>query len=433
MLALVLGLTLAAEIRDEERLQNWPHWRGPLGNGVAPHGDPPLTWDDKTNIKWKAPIPGRGHATPIIWGDRIFVLTAIDTGREAKAGDLPKADSRFETRTKAPKTYYQFVVMCLDRETGKERWRQVAAERVPHEGHHNTNTYASGSPTTDGRFLYASFGSYGVYCYDLDGKLQWQRDLGLMHTRLGWGEANTPVIHGEALVVNWDTEGDSFIAALDARTGKTKWQKPRDERSSWATPLVVEHNGRTQVIVNATNRVRSYDLNSGEVIWECGGQTVNAIPTPILVENVVVCMSGYRGSYACAVPLDSKGDVTDKVTWKFSRGTPYVPSPLLYEGRVYFTQQNTATLTSLDAKTGDPIINQERLPGINAIYASPVAAAGRIYVVGRDGTTLVLKSGDKVEVLATNRLDDAIDASPAIVGKELFLRGKEHIYCVATP
>jgi outer membrane protein assembly factor BamB len=429
MARLFLFISLVV-LSADARAENWPHWRGPLANGVAPDGDPPVKWDQSTNVKWKTAIPGRGHATPIIWEDKIFVLSAVETGREAEAGAIPKPDPRFQTRTKAPTTYYQFLVLCLDRATGKVLWQRTAAERVPHAGRHDTNTYASGSPTTDGRFLYASFGSYGIYCYDLDGKLQWSRDLGLMHTRSGWGEANTPVIHGDNLVVNWDTEGDSFIAVLDAKTGETKWRKSRNERTSWSTPAVVEHKGRTQVIVNATNRVRSYDLATGELIWECGGQTANTIPTPVVVDDTIICMSGYRGSYACAVPLDATGDVTDKVIWKHTRGTPYVPSPLLYRDRLYFTQQNSATLTVLDAKTGEPVIDRERLPGLSGVYASAVAAADRIYISGRDGVTLVLKHGDKLDVLATNRLDEQIDASPAIVGKSLFIRGRDNLYCL---
>ena len=414
------------------RLDNWHQWRGPFANGVAPHGDPPINWDEKTNIRWKVSIPGQGTSTPIIWGDQIFLLTAIDTGREAPPEALPKPDPRFETRTQPPKTYHQFVVLCVDRNTGKVRWQQVAVEQVPHEGHHPTHTYAAGSPTTDGKYLYVSFGSRGLYCYDLAGQLQWKRDFGLMHTRLGWGEAVTPVIHGSSLIVTWDQEADSFITVLDAKTGQTKWKVDRDEHSTWSTPAVVEHKGRTQIIANGTNRARSYDLATGEVLWQCGGQTVNPIPSPVVNGDTVICMSGYRGAAAQAIPLDSTKDITDKdqLIWKYDRGTPYVPSPLLYGDRLYFTQALNPILTCLDAKTGEPKIDRERLQGATGFYASPAGAADRIYFVSRDGTTLVLKRSDKLEVLASNRLDDPMDASPVIVGKQLFLRGKEHLYCI---
>jgi outer membrane protein assembly factor BamB len=434
LFSIVVLFPLRAGAEDFARawLDNWPQWRGPLASGMAPKADPPAHWDERTNIKWKAAIPGRGSATPIVWGDRVFVLTAIDTGRAADAKDIPKSDDRFVTKTNAPTTYYQFVVLCLDRATGKVRWRQTAAEAVPHEGHHSTHSYAAGSPTTDGRRLYVSFGSRGIYCYALAGNLKWKRNLGLMHTRLGWGEGTSPVIHGDTLVVNWDQEENSFIIALDARTGKTRWKVSRDEPTSWATPLVVDFKGRSQVVVNGKNRVRSYDLADGTLLWECGGQTLNAIPSPVAAAGVVYCMTGYKGSAAYAIPLDSKGDLTGtgKEIWHYKKGTPYVPSPLLLDGKLYFTQMNQPLLTCLDAKTGKVLIDRERLPGLDSFYASPAGAAGRVYFVGRNGTTLVLKSGAKLEILATNRLDEPIDASPVLVGKQLFLRGEKYLYCI---
>jgi outer membrane protein assembly factor BamB len=435
LLTLCTCLIAASVWADEtsgDRLDNWHQWRGPLATGTAPKGDPPIRWDEKTNVKWKTAIPGKGSATPIVWGDRVLVLTAIDTKRAAATSDIPKEDPHFQTKTKPPKTYFQFVVLSIDRKTGKVQWQQTATEQVPHEGLQPTHSYAAASPMTDGRSVYVSFGSRGIYCYDLAGKLQWQRDLGRMHTRYGWGEGISPVLHGDTLIVNWDQEVGSFIVALDAKTGKTRWKVERDEPTSWATPLVVEAQGRTQVIVNATNRVRSYDLNTGQVLWQCGGQTVNVIPSPVVHGQNVICMSCYRGSMACAIPLDATGDITDsnKVVWRYQQGTPYVPSPLLVGDRLYFTLSNTAALTCLDAKTGKPIIERERLPGLKTLYASPVGAAGRIYFVDRDGTAVVLKQSDKLEVLATNRLDDAIDASPAVAGRQMFLRGEKYLYCL---
>jgi outer membrane protein assembly factor BamB len=435
--AWVFGAVAAAGELAGPPLDNWHQWRGPLANGTAPHADPPLTWDDKTHVQWKAPLPARsrGSATPIVWGDRVFVLTAIQTDRTIDASELPKVDPRFEKKTTAPTNYYRFVVLCFDRATGKLRWEQTATEQVPHEGHHPTHSYAAGSPTTDGRFLYASFGSRGIYCYDLDGNLQWQRDLGRMNTRLGWGEAVTPVLHGDALLLNWDQEAGSALYCLDPKTGKTKWKVDRDELTSWNTPLVVEHKGRTQVILNATKRIRSYDLATGQELWQCGGMTTNAIPSLVVQDGVVYAMSGYKGSAVAAISLDATGDVTDsdKVLWRYKEGTPYVPSPLLAGGRLYFTQGYEALLTSLDIKTGKPVLDRERLPEVDSFYASPVAAAGRIYLVARDGTTLVLKQGDKLEVLATNKLGDPIDASPVLVGKQLFLRGEKFLYCIEEP
>ena len=407
---------------------NWHQWRGPRGDGVANHAEPPVHWDTRTNIRWKTPIPGEGSATPIIWQDSVFVLTAIKTDRAAEQAPVADADAK----TEPPHVYYQFVVLCLDRETGAERWRKVACEAVPHAGRHQTNTYASGSPTTDGQRLYVSFGSQGLYCFSLDGQLLWQRDLGDMRTRYGWGEASTPVVHQDTLLVNWDHEGPSFITALNAATGEPRWRMDRDEVTSWATPYVVEHAGRTLAIVNGTSRVRAYDLATGQVIWECGGQTVNAIPSPLVADGVAYCMSGYRGAAAFAIPLDSVGDLTDsdQPLWQHGQGTPYVPSPILYGGQLYFTRGNSAVLSCLDAATGKPIFEQQRLPDLADLYASPVAAAGRIYFVDRDGTTQVIQAGPKLEVLAANRLEEPVDASPVLVGKQIFLRSSRHVYCI---
>jgi outer membrane protein assembly factor BamB len=415
-----------------ERMHNWPEWRGPAANGVAPHGDPPLTWNETTNIKWKVEIPGQGVAAPIVWGEKVFVVTAIDTGRVAPEATKPEDQPERPFGIKFPNTFYRYVVLCLDRATGKTLWERTATEDLPHEGHHGDSSFASASPATDGRRLCASFGSRGVYCYDLSGELLWKRPIDAVQTRLSFGEACSPVLHDDFVVLNRDNEGKSHLLVLDAKSGEVRWKVARDEVSAWATPLVIEHNGRTQVITNASKRVRSYDLATGEIIWECGGQVSNVIPSPVQFGNLVCCMSGYKGSAAIAIPLDATGDVTEsnRIAWQYNRDTPYVPSPLLYGERLYFSKVNSAILTCLDARTGKPILEAARLPDLNNIYASPVGAADRVYIVGRDGTTLVLKNSPQLEPLATNRLDDPIDASPAIAGKQLLLRSHKYLYCV---
>ncbi len=419
---------------------NWPQWRGPQADGVAPRAQPPLHWDAETNIRWRVAIPGQGSATPIVWQDQVFVLAAVPTTRQAEEPPLPAPDAK----TRPPGNYYEFVVTAVDRSSGKIRWTKVVCEAVPHEGQHPTNTYASASPATDGKRLIASFGSRGVYCLDLQGNLLWKRNLGQMRTRYGWGEGTSPVISGDSVVINWDHEDPSFLIVLDAETGETRWKVERDEPSSWATPLVVEHAGRRQLVVNGTKRARGYDLETGELLWQCGGQTVNAIPSPVRWNDLVICMSGYRGAAAVAIPLTARGDITqvageqrdpqdDSVVWHHTSATPYVPSPLLTEGRLYFTAGNGNLLSCLDAATGRAVFEPRRLPGLASLYASPIAAAGRIYLVYRDGTALVLKSGTSFEVLATNRLDDRMDASPVAVDRQLFLRGAEHLYCIEEP
>ena len=416
-----------------EMLDNWPAWRGPLVNGVAPNADPPVRWSTSENIRWKLDLPGQSNATPIIWGDRVFVNTAAESERTVDQLSAQKAEPPGGYRTTRPKNYYQFRVYCINRKTGKILWQRMAVESVPHEGHHKNNTYASGSPATDGKRLYVTFGSHGLFCYDLDGKPIWQRDLGDMITRFGWGEGASPAVYGDILAVNWDHEGSSAVYVLDAATGETRWRQNRDEETTWGTPLIVKHRGSEQLILNATRRVTSYDLASGKVLWECGGQTAVPISTPVTLDDMVICMTGYRASAAYAIPLDSTGDITgtDSIRWSYNRNTPYVPSPLLYGQRLYFTKVNQAVLSCLEAKTGKPLMEAVRLPDLRELYASPLGAADRIYFVGRDGTTVVIKNQPRLEVLAVNRLDDPIDASPAAAGKELFLRSKKRLYCIA--
>jgi outer membrane protein assembly factor BamB len=441
---------LSTPIRAASADESWPQWRGPRANGIAPEANPPVTWSETENIKWKVSIPGRGSATPLIWGKQVFVQTAIPTGKEGTPpapapaagaatggeesavrpggrGNRPGGGSR-------PSEIHQFVLLCLDRDTGKVLWQQVAREEVPHEGHHRADgTFASSSPVTDGEHVWAYFGSRGLHCYDMAGKLKWSQDFGQKTIAMTFGEGSSPALHKDTIVVNWDHEGDSFIVALDKATGKTQWRKSRDERTSWATPLILEHQGRSQVIVPATRRIMSYNLATGDVLWETGGLTSNVIPSPVAGDDVVYCMSGFRGNALLAIRLDAAGDIsgTDAITWRHNRSTPYVPSPLLHENRLYFFASNNAILSCLDAKTGRPLFDAERLDALQGVYASPIAAAGRIYMVGRNGATVVIKSAPALEVLATNRLEEKIDASPAVAGRELYLRGQEFLYCIS--
>ena len=431
MLAVIVSVVAcqvsAAEI---EARQQWPRWRGPLDTGVAPLADPPTRWDEQTNIRWKVSVEGTGSSTPIVWGARVFITSAVATTRPA---DRPaQADPR--SKTSPPDHFYRLMVICLDRQNGQVLWQHIATEIVPHEGLHSTNTYAASSPVTDGHRLIVSFGSSGIFAFDMQGKPLWHKKLGHMRTRFGWGEATSPAMNGNTVVINWDHEDQSFVVALDASDGSELWRRQRDEPTSWATPVIVQHAGRVQLVTNGTERVRSYDLTNGDVLWECGGQTVNAIPTPVHGDGVLYCMSGYRGATAVAIPLDARGDLTgtDQVLWKLDRGTPYVPSPLLVGGQIYFTSRNSAVLTSVDTATGKPVYQEQRLPNLRSLYASPVAAAGKIYFVDRDGRTVVIKQGPRPDVLSVNLLDDSIDASPALVGNQLLLRGRNFVYCIAT-
>jgi outer membrane protein assembly factor BamB len=591
-----------AENADE----NWPQWRGPRQTGEAHRANPPTEWSESKNVRWKVKVAGEGLATPVVWDNRVLVLTAINTGKKGEAtaarrpndGASPRGPqpgsppgqrrggegggSRFgassvlagrlfaagdkdedkkltadelsavaatwfaaldsdsagtlsqdqfperlgklfgsaaannrevlagrliaprlfaaidsnkdgsvtadEWRATFAKWYadwdaektgavseeqvrgglgtalprpegdgpgfgggpggggfggmsgpppselHQFAIVCLDRQTGKVLWQQVAREEVPHEGHHRSDgSFAAPSPVTDGQRIYAYFGSRGLYCYDMDGKLQWSQDFGDMRIAATFGEGSSPVLAGDAVIVNWDHEGESFIIALDKKTGGTLWRKPRDERTSWSTPLVVEHNGKQQVVTSASGRIRSYDAASGELVWECSGMTRNVIPSPVAAEGMVYCISGFQGSSLLAIRLGSTGDLnaSDAVAWRHNRNTPYVPSPLLYEDKLYFFASNNGVLSCLDAKTGRVLIEPARVPGLRGVYASPVGAGGYVFLIGREGATVVIKNTGQLDVVATNELDDRFDASPAIAGNELFLRGREHLYCIA--
>ncbi len=412
---------------------NWHQWRGPNANGTAAESaKPPASWGRDTNIQWSIEIPGEGSATPAVWGDQVFVLSAEKTDRPAETPTVPHESAK----TAPPNVYYRFVVTCVDRQQGEIRWQKVATEQVPHEGKHDTHTYAAGSPTTDGERLYASFGSRGIYCYTLDGELLWQKDLGDMRTRFAWGEAVTPALAGDMLIVNWDQEEGSFVVALDKKTGDELWRKDRpDEKTSWNTPLITELNGRMLAILNGSGKVRAYDVANGDVIWECGGQTTNAIPSAVRFDDDVICMSGYRGAAAFSIPLNSTGDIsgTDKIRWSYSSGTPYVPSPTLAGNRLLFTGGNSDILTCLDAETGKPLIERRRLPGVGGFYSSPLAANGHMYFVGREGTTAVLKDNETLDVVGTNKLEGLFDASPVAVVNQLFLRSWNRLYCIAEP
>ena len=432
---LALGSTVMVAQAPAAADRYWPQWRGPWGTGVSPHGDPPVEWSESTNVRWKVEIPGRGSSTPVIWDDRLFVLTAVPTGEEvsSREGFFSRVRRRFMGGIGAT-AVQRFLILALDRRDGHVIWERVVREALPHEGTHQTGTYASPSAVTDGEVVCAFFGSRGLYCYDLDGRPLWETDLGDMRIRLGFGEGASPALYRDLLIVLWDHEGESFIVAFDKRTGHERWRTPRDEMTSWTSPLVVEHGAGAQVVTSATDAVRSYDVETGRLLWQDEGVTLNAIPSPVAADGVVFVTSGYRGNRLAAIDLSAaSGDVRGSaaVLWSVDRDTPYVPSPLLHDGLLYVLKGNSGVLTSFDARTGDRRYGPERLSDIRNVYASPVASAGRLYVISRDGVTNVLRAGPTFEVLAVNTLDDGFDASPAIVDGELYLRGQRYLYCIA--
>ena len=424
-------LTVTQAAPDTAAEKYWPQWRGPHATGVSKTADPPVEWSETKNVRWKTEIPGRGSASPIVWGDRVFVLTAVPA--ETSGGDVHAPQGG-----RKPRQTHKFLVVALDRKTGKVVWERTAREWVPNEGSHPENgTYASSSAITDGKYVYAFFDSAGLYAYDMDGTLIWEKDLGDKQMRNEFGEGCTPVLHGDRLVVVWDHQGPSFITALDKATGRELWRTERQEIDTWATPLVIEsgeHDGRAQVVTSGMNKLRSYDLETGKLVWEGPGLTMNPIPSPVYEDGIVFATSGFRGNSLRAIRVaEAKGDISSSSAqvWSLDHDTPYVPSPLLYDGIIYLLKTNSGILSAYDAKTGKPHYQLQRLEGVPNVFASPVGAKGRVYIPGREGTTIVVKHGPVFEVLAKNTLDDGFDASPALVDGEIYLRGTRYLYAIA--
>ena len=430
IMLLLLSTSWAEDRKSGEAVRYWPQWRGPLGTGVAPEADPPVHWSESRNLLWKKALPGLGHSTPVLWGHRIFVTAAVPTGDALN----PVYDDAPGSHGNLPVTHRQrFVVLALDRGSGEVLWERTVRTSLPHEGGHYTSSLASASPLTDGERVLAYFGSQGVYCLSPEGELQWEKQMGTMRTKHGHGEGSSPVLYGETLVINWDHEGQSFVVALDKRTGKEIWKIPRNEVTSWATPIAVEQDGRVQVIVAGTSRVRGYHLETGEMIWECGGLAANIVASPVAGDGMAFVGSSYDKRVLLAIRLSgARGDITgtDRVPWTRRRTTPYVPSPLLYDGVLYFLAHYQSVLTRVDARTGQERPGPLRLPGIGNVYASPVAAAERIYVTDLSGATLVLSHSETPEALAVNRLEDSFSASVALAGRQLYLRGEKNLYAI---
>ncbi len=432
----LLGTVTATEADDFARY--WPSWRGPAFNGTSATADPPLRWSESNNIAWKIRVPGRGLASPVVWDELVFLLTSVsvepDRYKASQAAAAQKLDNK-EWPPDVKPVKQRFVVEAVKRTTGEVIWQKTAFEVVPHESHYLDSSWASGSPVTDGEVLIAHFGSNGTYSYDLEGELLWKKDLGDMQTRNGFGEGSSPAIFKNTVIINWDHEGDSFIVALDKLTGGEIWRTSRpDEVTSWATPLVVENKNRFQVVVPATAKSRGYDFESGAEIWRLGGMTVNTIPSPVHRDGIVYLASGYGGAALQAVDLaTAKGEVegSESLVWTHNRHTPYVPSLLLYDDQIYFIKHFKNILSSVRADTGEVLFTEIRIDGISNVWSSPVGAAGRVYIVGRSGTTVVLEHGPEYKVLATNELDDRFDATPALVDGEMYLRGMEYLYKIS--
>ena len=417
----------------------WPHWRGPDDDGMA-RGDAPLRWSDKDHIAWKAQVPGKGNSSPVVWGDRIFLTTAVATGNPGAAPPAapnpgpppgPRGGRGFGPR--GPQVEHKFEVLSFERKTGKLVWEKVARVATPHEGHHpQYGSFASNSPVVDGKHVIAFFGSRGVYCYTHDGQLVWEKDLGKLTMFNGFGEGAWPALDGDKLILVLDHQGESFLLALDKNTGRELWRTPRKGATNWSGPLITSHAGRKLVIVSATQEAAGYDLESGKQIWKATGLGQNTIPAPVVSDGIAIVMSGYRDPNLLAIRLGREGDLTgtDAVVWQNQRGNSYSPSPVVHEGKLYLLT-DSGMLSCFEAKTGKPFYQQMRLPKAYSFKASPVGAAGKLYLASEAGDVIVVRMGENFEVLATNTLEEQMFiATPAIVDGEIYLRGQNTLFCI---
>lgn len=432
----------------------WPNFRGPNFNGVSSSATPPTKWSVTENVAWKQKIPGNGSSSPIVIGNRVFITSAIpsdpdtmpkpmsaedlirkfdsDGDGQLTSGEERQARRFRQKQIKSMLVKHKYLVLCYDRASGDSVWQKVATEAVPHEAHHPDHGFASASPVTDGEQLYINFGSQGLYCFDFEGNLKWKRsDLGTMTTRGTFGEGSSVAVHEDLLILPWDHEGQSRIEAIDRNSGQTVWKTLRDEPTAWATPLVVTIDGRKQVIISGQNFCRGYDFNNGEEIWKASGLSQRPVACPIVFGETGLFASARGGAVLQAILLDQKGDISSNgVAWSIKRQTPDIPSLLLSQNRLYFIGGNKGILSCINADTGDPFFSPQRLPGIESVYSSPVAADGNVFVTSRDGKTVVIRDSVSFGVVSKNNIGEPVDATLALVGDEIFIRGKHHLFCI---
>jgi len=435
--------------------QNWPQWRGPEGNGLAPEKKLPAEWGPDKNIAWKVALPGSGWSQPIVWDNKIFVTAAVTENQtKPKAGDfnpMATADGPasngfgffrgFGPPSPPPDKIYLWKVICLDSVTGNVLWERTAREGKPRTTVNRNNTYASETPVTDGECVIAYFGNTGLYSYDLSGKLLWSKDLGNYKMQLGWGTGSSPVLHGNRVFIQCDNDEKSFLVALDKKTGDPLWRLDRQEKSNWSTPYIWKNKQRTELITAGGTKLQSQNPETGELFWEMGAGGRNSL-TPVggqelLYADSVDRMMGGSGPIV-AIRAGASGDISLKggetsnafVAWSIPLRTFRVASPLLYEGCLYMLDQQRGQVRCYNAKTGQENYT-ERLEGTKGFTSSPWASDGKVFCLDETGLTVVLKAGPELEVLTTNRLDETFWSSVAVAGENLLLRGVDHLYCIA--
>lgn len=436
----VLGVFSFA-LSDTASAQNWPQFRGPGASGIAEGKPVPEKFNAETgeNLLWKTPIPGLAHASPVVWGDRIFVTTAVSSiekpyFRHGLFGDVD-SDTDLSKHT--------WKVYCLDKKSGKILWEQVATEGIPKTKRHIKSTFNSSSPVTDGRFVVAFFGSEGLFCYDLNGKLKWKVDLGVLDggwfydPDYQWGTASSPIIYKDLVIVQCDVQKDSFIAAYDLKTGKQVWKTSREEIPSWGTPTVIEGKSRAELVTNATRAVRAYDPLTGKELWQLKGNPEVTATTPIAALDLIVICNSYRpnqplyairqGAANGDISLKEGQETNDFVAWSKQRGGSYMPTPLAY-GDLLYVNANQGVLSVFEAKTGTRLYQQRIGEKGGSYSASPVANNGKIFLTSEDGDVFVVKAGPKYELVSTNPVGEVLMATPAISDGVIIVRGQNHVF-----
>jgi outer membrane protein assembly factor BamB len=417
---------------------NWPQWRGPDGSGISNEKNLPSEWSPTKNVKWKTPIEGRSHSSPIVWGNRVFLTTSIEgeavPGAKAVKHVLEGDKEFLHPDSVGADRKHTFKVLCIDRDTGKILWQSTAWEGTPYDNRHRKSSYAASTPATDGKLVYAFFGTEGLYAYDFKGNLAWKAQLGNLGT-VGMGTGTSPILFDNLVIVQCDEENGaaSFIVAVDKKTGKEVWKTPRKVQVSWSTPLLVRTATRAELITSGTEALISYDPATGKELWRHKGVESNAIPSPVANNEMAYLVAGFPAKIAYAIKLGQNGDLTGtpNVPWKYEKGTAYVPSPILYGDYLYLTTDR-GILTCIDAKTGEVKYEGGRIPIPATFTASPVAFENKILMTSEDGDTFIVKAGPKHEILGTNSVGEPVYASPAIADGRIFIRGEKNLYCIGT-
>ncbi len=443
LLFLLAAIAGAATPESEASGDNWPSFRGPRASGVGDGHPLPTTWSvpEGKNVQWRTEVPGLGLSSPVVWGDRIFLTTAVTGKKKAQLrvglyGDVtPVYDD----------TVHRFDVLSFDKRSGEILWQRTAHQGVPKIKRHTKASHANSSPVTDGSHVVVFFGSEGLYSYDFDGGLKWKKDFGVLNSAFfrapgaQWGFGSSPVIHDGKVIVQCDVTGDSFLAAFDLKDGRELWRTPRDEVPTWSSPTILEHGGRTQIVANGFKHIGGYDFRTGEEIWKLSGGGDIPVPTPVVAHDLVYVTNGHgdgrpiyaiRATASGVISLGRGKTSNQHIAWSEPWGGSYMQTPLVYGDHIYLCRNN-GILSCHDARSGERIYRQRLARGNTGFTASAVAGDGKIYYTSEVGEVIVVKAGAEHQVLATNPLDEIAMATPAISEGVLYFRTTEHLIAVA--